>query len=111
VKNLPEIIAIFEKQNFQGRPLGLRRVFRVNIESDDLLWFGSSRWRTHSPKPISKTGALENGREVAFRAAQRRFSTRSDRRRTNGNGFGIARPEPWSGDFAVNLEGDDRPAG
>src|SRR5256885_17210342 len=41
VEDLPEIIAIFQEQNFPGRPDD-RRHFLANVESDDLPGSGSS---------------------------------------------------------------------
>jgi len=68
VENLPEIVAIFQEQNSLGRPgrvvrrnldRGRPLLIWVNVESDNLLHgIASLRGRRHSPKLMSKTGAL-----------------------------------------------------
>lgn len=62
-ENFPEIITIFQEQNSPGRPAE-RRHFLLNVESDDLRGIGSSLSPAHSPKPISKTGALGTARDA-----------------------------------------------
>lgn len=59
VENLPEIITIFQEQNFPGRPPE-RRQFLVNFESDELRGIGNEIGSSpaHGPNPISKTGTL-----------------------------------------------------
>ena len=69
VENLPEIITIFQEQNSPARTPGRRLHFLVNVESDDVLGIDirNSRVPAHSPKPISKTGALRTVRDASFR--------------------------------------------
>ncbi len=58
-ENLPEIIAIFQKQNPLGWPGHFVRG-NVNLESDHLRGICIESWRlptTHSRKPMSRTGA------------------------------------------------------
>src|SRR5256885_12243760 len=68
LENLPEIITIFQEQNSPGRPLG-RRLFLINVETDELHGIGHFRSPTHAPKPISKTGTLGTGRDASFSTA------------------------------------------
>jgi hypothetical protein len=74
VKNLPEIITIFQEQNSPGRSPE-RRHFLIDVESDDLHGMGRLRSPAHSPKPISKTGALGTVRDALSPTVEHRCTT------------------------------------
>src|SRR4051794_38639427 len=62
MKNLAEIIAVFEEQNLQPLRLWIR-LFHLDVDGENLLTFGSSGslTPTHCSKPVSRTSALKPG--------------------------------------------------